>query len=252
MPGEEFTAPEWQGDYELSDENARALGKYDSAQAALDSVAGKEARLRTSVQVPSDDTSEEDRTKFNETINTYRGVPPNAEGYEIEHPELPEGMIHQGELETQIRQVAKENHVSNKALSALAKVFTAFQIGNHNALAQEAQTTIADLTKELKEGGKDPVKILGDGKKNLGTARRAAMELSKLLGLDYIDDHQQPRSKLIDDMTIPGAKGCLGNKPSIIKTYQWIWDNFFAEGHTPPAGAPEGSTESVFDFKDMD
>ncbi len=251
MP-EEFTAPEWQGDFTLSDENARALGKYDTAQAALDSTADKEARLRTSVQVPTETSSDEDRGKFNETINTYRGVPPDATGYEIEHPELPEGMTHNGDLETQIRQAAKEHHVSNKALGALSKVFTAFQIGNHNALAAEAQTTMKTLSDELKQAGKDPLTILGDGDKNLGTARRAAMELSKILLLDYVDDHQQSQSKLIDDMTIPGAKGCLGNKTSIIKVFQWIWDNHFAEGHTPPAGAPEKKGSSVFDFDDMD
>lgn len=248
---DEFVAPDWQEGFELSDENARALGKYESAQAALDSVAGKETLLRTSVRVPGDDASDEDKAKFNETINTYRGVPENPEGYEIEHPELPEGMTHQMELETKIRQVAKENHVSNKSLAALAKVFTEFQVTNHLALAQEAKTTIEELTKELKEAGKNPVTVLGDDK-NIGTARRAAMALSTLLGLDYIDDHQQQRSKLIDDLTIPGAKGCLGNKSSVIKVFQWAWENHFAEGHTPPAGAPEGSAESVFDFKDMD
>jgi hypothetical protein len=252
MAGEDFTAPDWQGDFTLSEDNAKALGKYDTVQAALDSTAEKETRLRTSVQVPSDTSSDEDRTKFNEKINTYRGVPVDAIGYEIEHPELPEGMEHQGELETQIHQVAKEHDVSNKALGALAKVFTAFQIGNHNALATEAQTTIKTLSDELRQAGKDPLTILGDGDKNLGTARRAAMELSKLLNLDYVDDHQQARSKLIDDMTIPGAKGCLGNKSSIIKVMQWIWENHFAEGHTPISGSPEKKGESVFDFTDMD
>lgn len=246
---DEFTAPDWQGDFTLSDENAKALGKYDSAQAALDSAASKETQLRTSVQLPGEEASDEDRAKFNETINKHRGVPPDEAGYEIEHPELPEGMEHQMELETQIRKVAKEHHVSKTALAALAKVFTGFQVNNHLALAQEAKTTIEELTKEL---GSNAITVLGDGDKNIGTATRAAMELSKKLNLDYIDDHQQQRSKLIDDLTIPGAKGCFGNKASLIKVFQWLWENHFAEGHTAPAGAPEGSTESVFDFKDMD
>jgi hypothetical protein len=237
----------------LSDNEKQTLGtKYNTQEDAIKAIphatkkfAELDKQLKAAVHWPDEKTSDEDRAKFTAQMNKHRGVPEAPEGYEIEHPELPEGMAHDAEFENKIRAIAKERNVSQEALAALAKEFSDYRISQHNAVMAEAKSCIDALVTEL--GQSEANRILGykdtEGKQVMGTAKRGMMMLSSKAGLDYTDDHNAAQSQLIDAIERVNPSGCLGNQPALIIAGQWLWDNVFSEGHTPAGSPPEGGGE---------
>jgi len=247
------TAPEWIGEYEgFGADDVKVLSRYPTVDEALKGIANKDRMISSSIRFPDENTPEEERTKFEAKIHEYRGVPKDAKDYEIEHPELPEGMAHDAEFENQMRQVAIEEKVSKKAMSRLAKVFAEYRINQHLAYAKEAKATIDRFIEE--NGQERANQILGytdkDGKQVTGTAKRGWMGLSKEMNFDYVDDHNEPQSKLIDSLEKINPGGVLGNDPILINIGQWLWETRYKEGDTPIGNAPEGGGEpSAFSDK---
>ena len=241
---ETVTAPEWVGELEgFEAGDIEVLSRYDSSDAALKGIAQKDKKISSSLRFPDDKTSDDDRAKFDAQVHEYRGVPKTDAEYEIEHPELPEGMTHNAEFENRIRVIAKEHNVSQKALAALSKEFSDTRINGHKAISDAAKTCMDNYTKEMGQSVANEVLGYKDekGEQVMGTSKRGFMGLSTELEFDYVDDHNSAQSKLIDSIERIHPTGCLGNDPVMIKIGQWLWETKYKEGTTPPAGAPEGS-----------
>lgn len=244
-------APEWHSEFELSEESKKYLSKYDSADKALDSIAGKEKLLRTTLRVPGEAASEDEHNKFKEVIHKYQGVPDKPKEYEVDHPELPQGMSHNADFENKMRQIAVDNHVPKSVFKEFAKAFTEYQINEYKTVMDEAQSCIDAMVSEL--GQSKANEVLGyeneKGEKVMGTAKRGWMGLSQVLDLDYVDEHNVSQSKIIDELESINPNGCLGNKPVLIKIGQWLWEKHFKEGSTATGKPSEtgGKTEVFSD-----
>ena len=248
---ETYETGTWHDEFQLSDESRKYLSKYDAPEKAFESIVSREKMIGSMIKVPTDKDDEEKHTKFREIIHKYQGVPKSGEEYEVEHPDLPDGMVHNTEFENQMRQIAAETKCPKETFKALSKAFSDYQINQHLERIGEAKTTIDAMKTELGESRAKEVLGYKNEKGELvpGTAKRALMILSERAGLDYVDDHNSPQSKLLDVIEEINPSGCLGNKAALIQAGQYLWDNFFKEGSTPPAGAPSSDGDELFSDK---
>jgi len=89
-----------------------------------------------------------------EEISEYRkalGVPATADGYELESPTLPEGMVVDEAKAKKLAEIAHSKGISKEAFQELAKAYNAEQIAAFEAQKQEQAQKIIDATAEMKK-----------------------------------------------------------------------------------------------------
>lgn len=106
------------------------------------------------------------------------GIPADADKYEIEKPELPQGMEWDDDLESKAKTLAHEHGVPAAALNAFVGLFAEKQAGDFSKYAEELSAAEQDLTATLqKDWGPEYARKL-DG------AKRAANFIGEKAGLD--------------------------------------------------------------------
>lgn len=206
--------------------------------------------MTTSYRIPDelDKLSEEDRTNLTARAKRIVGVPDKADAYEI--GDLPEGIDFPDELQTQIREAALAGDVPAGGLGKVVKTYMDYL--QQADLASNEQRTAA-LNQFKKELGPKADVVLGkknaDGTIELGTAQRAAMQLSEQLGMDYKDEQGTQKSHLLDCLDATQ----LGDRIPLVKVFQHLWDTLYAEGEPVlSSGDAMLGTDSFFDYTDMD
>jgi hypothetical protein len=235
----------WLDDYEaITAEDRKALQKYKTPEEALLGGVNAMRLIGKSVRLPDEKTSPQERAKFDQQIATYMGVPNQANDYKFERPTLPAGLPYDEDSEKWFRDTAHKAKLPQGAATALYNAWNERQIAAHQARFQEMQKAEEQLKREWAAEWEVKLGVPGDSKR-IGTVKQAIMQISQNLGLDYNDEQGNPQSRLIDDLEFNRPAGCLGDKTTILKVFDWIYENCFAEGKTPP-GAPVPGREGAF------
>ena len=220
----------------LGDENKQLFAKYKTEADFHNGAANAIRMIGKSVRFPDEKTSEEDRAAFDAKVNKYRGVPENGE-YELDRSIVPENIEYDEELETSLKQWAKDHHASAKDVSDLHEMYCKSMLGRHEVMEKAAKEGEDALRKEW---GEDFDKKIGkEGDKNVGTIKAGLIQLSKMLKMDYKDGEGNPQSHLIDDLEFIRPGGAIGDKTNLTKAIDYLIDYRFAEGRTHQ-GEPVG------------
>lgn len=158
---------------------------------ALQSYNELETALGSRVKLPTPESSAEEISTFYKRL----GCPENPDAYELEKPELPEGMTYDEAFEKAIRSIAYDEGLTKNQMHALHKAFNEYQVNKHNNFTAEMQRTREEGERLLKEGWG------ADYGKNLETAKRACQELGG------------------DDFVTLLVESGLGNNPVMVKTF---------------------------------
>lgn len=131
-----------------------------------------------------------------EEVSAYRkalGVPETPDGYELESPTLPEGMVFDTDKAKKLAELAHAKGISKEAFQELAKAYNANQIAEFEAQQKVVQENIKSATIEMKkEWGRD-------FEKNLAKAEAAIITV---FGEDF--------NKMLQETG-------LGNDPRVIR-----------------------------------
>lgn len=241
----------WVDEYpDLSDEDREMLGRYKTRDDAIKAIPNQRRQISQGLTVPDENTSEEDKAKFDAKIAAYHGVPDKPDGYELP---MPEGVDRDEQLETFFRDTMHKHKGSKGLATAL--------FDGWNALNAERKKVYDDAVKEAetqlrKEWRNDfDTKIGNPEKEVIGTIKKAGLALSKILKLDYKAEDGSLRSELTDCLDLDRKNGPLGDKVAILKVFDWVYENFFAEGKTfggdPATGKGKGE-DDLLEFHDMD
>ena len=246
----------------LSDEDKQTLSKYKTQQEAIEATVHStkkfteyDDKLKSAVNWPGKETSEEDKASFDSKMATYRGVPTKPEDYKFDRSKTPEGVPYDEGLEAWFRGKMHEAGASQKTAESVYNAWTEMQIKNH----QVAEKVATDGEKALidKYGEDFDVKFGKPGdKENIGTIKQTLLQLSNLLGMDYKDKDKNPQSRLLDALELTRTGGRFGDKPEIAVLADWLHENFFAEGKSHfgqglTVKGEEGGGD-FFDYNDMD
>lgn len=203
---------------------------FPDALTMLKAGADTYRKMGKSVHWPDEKTSDEDKAKFTEKLNTYNKVPANPEGYVIDTSDLPEGVEPDENMIKWFRQNAFDAKAPQSTVTNLVAAWNKMQIENHDAVENIAKEDEKNLRKEW--GDEFDVKIGKPDSDKIGTVKMGLLQLSTILGLNYKDDAGNPQSHLIDCLEMNRKDGMLGDKIPIIKVFDWVYQNCFAEGKT--------------------
>ena len=248
----------------LSDDDKKTLSsKYKTQQAAIEATvhstrkfAEYDEQIKNAVNFPDDETSDEDKVKFNERVAAYQGVPKEAKDYMLERPkELPDGMGWDEGMEKWFRETIFKGKVPQSVAQQMFNDYCERRIGEHKAYQGVAKASEKELRDEIGEDGY--LAWFGDPKdeESVGNIRQTVIQLSKLLEFDYKGEDGSPQSKLADCLELQRKNGCLGDMVPILKVLNFVHSHFFAEGASMSgdfAKVETGKGKSVFDFDDMD
>jgi len=247
----------------LSDDDKQTLSKYDTQQAAIEATvhstrkfAEYDEQIKSAVHFPDDTTSDEDKTKFNEKVAVYQGVPDKAENYVLARPEkLPEGMAWDEGLEKWFRDKMAATKTPQSIASQLFNDYCERMVGQHTDYQGIAKKAEKELRDEIHDDGM--LAWFGDSKdkENIGSIRQTVLKLSELLKLDYKGEDGSPQSKLADCLELQRKNGCQGDMIPILKVLNFCHEHYFKEGASMSGELAKTKTEEgegVFAFKDMD
>lgn len=254
---EETTEESWLDAHDLSDEDRETLSKYETHEEALKGSANAIRQVGKSVRFPDEETSDEDKTKFNERIAAYQGVPDKPENYKLERPkELPEGMVWDEGMEQWFREKTFNAKTPQSIAQQMFNDYCEMKVSQFNAYQKVAKGAEEELRKEL---GNDFEVWFGNpkDKESIGTIKQTVNALSKALDLDYGKDAQGvPQSKLADCLELERKNGCLGDMVPILKVLNFVHTHFFAEGASVSGDfvsvKDQAAGDDFWKFKDMD
>ena len=104
------------------------------------------------VIIPGENASPEEISEYRKAL----GIPESPDGYELESPSLPEGMVVDEAKAKKLAEIAHSKGISKEAFQELAKAFNAEEIARFEAMQQEQAQKIKDATIEMKkEWGRD-------------------------------------------------------------------------------------------------
>lgn len=232
----------------LSEDDRKLFSRYPSQEKAMTGAAETMRKVGKSVHWPDDKTSDEDRTKFNDKVAEYQDVPTKPEDYKIDRSGIPEGVAYDEEIEKNFRQWAHASKAPQSVVNEMVVNYNKMMLGRH-----EAMETVAKEDEEVyrKELGKDADIKLGkaDDDESIGTIKEGLLQLSAKLKLDYKDDKDNLRSRLIDDLELNRKNGQIGNKISLIKAFDYLLNIAYTEGTTvlgEPAKGKAGKEGGAF------
>lgn len=104
------------------------------------------------VKIPGEKATEDEVKAYRTAI----GVPDNADGYQFEKPQLPEGMSFDEGLEKGFKAMALELNLNAKQAAGLYKMYNDYQMGLHQSVmdADTQNTTTAQEALKKEWGGK--------------------------------------------------------------------------------------------------
>lgn len=143
------------------------------------------------IKMPTPESSAEEISNFYARM----GRPENPEGYEIDRPELPEGMAYDENFENTMRGIAHEIGITKAQMKNLVNAYNEYQIERFNTESAELTKTYEEGKAALQSDWKE------DYKANLEVAKRACRELG---GEDFV--------ALLEENKI-------GNNPIFVKTF---------------------------------
>lgn len=152
----------------FSAEGKDRLERFEKPEDAAISYLELESSMGGKVKIPAEDAPEEEWTAYYDKIR-----PESAEKYEVERPEMPEGLPYDEELEKSIKALAHKAGLSKKQLAAMAKGYNDYVIGIFN--------TRIDETKRLNEERWANLKIKWGERQtteNIELAKRAFNEIA--------------------------------------------------------------------------
>jgi len=164
------------------------------------------------VKVPGENATPEEIAEYRKTL----GIPETPDGYELESPALPEGMVFDQDKAKAFAELAHAKGISKEAFQELVKHFNASQIAEFEASQKAVQENIKAATIEMKkEWGKD-------FEKNLAKAEAAIITV---FGEDF--------NKMLQETG-------LGNDPRVIrgmfKASQTIGEDRLVTANKPTTG----------------
>jgi len=155
--GEELQAPDWMTSVPKEHRDDKALWKHKDFSSYLKESRENSDKLASfdpekALNIPGDDTSEEDREAFYQKL----GKPETADGYELDDPGFPDGLNRDTDLEGQIKAFAHQVNMPTDMLNKfvglynglMAEVYTAAK----EADAKELEENTNALKAELKDG----------------------------------------------------------------------------------------------------
>lgn len=136
----------------FSDEMKTALDKFDSPEKLANGYIELEkhaSRLKNEkgLVVPGENATSEQIAEFNRGI----GVPDAPDGYELDVPEFPEGMIYNEERANKFSALAHSVGIPKAAFQALVKAFNEDQVAEFEAQATAGKDFREKSTAEMKK-----------------------------------------------------------------------------------------------------
>jgi hypothetical protein len=197
----------------LSDDDKQLLSRYPNEEKAWSGLTETARKVGKSVHWPDDNTSEEDRQKFNERLNEFQGVPKTPEEYEFDRSIVPERIAYDEEMEKNFRQWMHDSKAPKSLAKQIYENYCKTMLQRHEQIENQAKENEQYLRGKM---GDDFDKKIGDGKERVGTIKEGLIRLSKDLGMDYKDEQGNLQSRLIDDLEMVGKNGAAGDKPNLI------------------------------------
>lgn len=105
------------------------------------------AKTEGMIKVPDENASEDEIKAYNKAL----GVPDDANGYEFEKAQLPEGMSYDENLEKSFKQFCHQNKIGAKQAAGLYKMYNEYQTALHNNITQSEQQSIQQAQEALKK-----------------------------------------------------------------------------------------------------
>lgn len=188
---------------------------WQNLDAVLDSYGTLEQSLGSRVKLPDENTLPAERSAFYNKL----GRPETKDDYELDRPQMPEGMTYDEKFEMTMRGVAHEAGITQSAMKALVKAFNEYQITAFGEVADEMARAVEEGDRALKE------KWGADYKPNFEIVERACVELIPDTGL------REKFAQLVDE------KG-LRNHPVFGEVFFGIGKSMlndtFVKGQPPP------------------
>lgn len=182
--GKELQAPDWMSSVPKEFRDDKALWKHSDISSYFKESLENSQKLEgldpeKVLTIPGDDTGNEDRETFYQRL----GKPKTAEGYELDDPAFPDGLLRDTELEGHLKQWAFKANMSSDALKEL--------VGEYNKHMAEGYTVArAEYEKDLEAQSKALKTELGDGYNEFVTkAQRAAEKLGGEEFLNLLKDY---------------------------------------------------------------
>ena len=222
----------WLDEHEnLSDEDKKLFSRYKSRDDALTGAAETMRKVGKSVHWPDDKTSDKDRATFDAKVHDYQGVPKTPKDYKIDRSGIPDNIEYDEEMEANFREWAHASKAPQSVVEKFVAGYSATMLGRHKAVEDVAKAAEEEL---MKEWGADFDVKLGkkDDDESIGVIKERLLQLSAELKLDYKDDKENPRSRLVDELEFLGKNGALGNRVAVIKALDNLLEFKYAEGTT--------------------
>lgn len=203
-------------------EGSDRLARFDDKDTAgiVKSYLDMETQSGGKVKIPNEESTPEERSAFYNKL----GRPGQPQDYEVDKPDMPEGMDYDEKFEMTMRGIAHESGVTKDQFKALVKAYNDYQM-------------------EIFSDGADDLQLFQDMKGLIKTEEETKTELqTKWLGDDYAKNMEISRRALRE--LVPGElgeqfvdlinKSKLGNNPIMIQAFKEIGskmlDDTFVKG----------------------
>lgn len=252
--------PHWSDSHEVITSNVELhdfAKRYDSEGAMA--KAGYEARskLGSSFRLPDDlkTLSEDQKGELSSRMKTLKTVPENAEGYEVNRPDMPDGLTYDESFESSVREFAHQRGWENKEVQEIMDFLNSGVVAAHTRLEQGQAKASSAAEQDYKALCGADYKAKMQGISNL------LSQATDAIGLRYTDDKGESRSKLNDCLdAIQVGKGDdatmeirqIGNKVPVMQLLSWIHETFLQEGEPITGGEQGGGESGFFDYKTED
>ena len=177
-------------------------------------------RDENKVKIPDDKATPQEKRAFYDRL----GVPKDEKGYEIERPQMPDGLAYDETFESLALKKAAEVGISKGAMKELYKAYNDYFIGSYLTRKQAAEKQLTEATAQLKT--------------DLGDKFDAEMEIAQR----FVDKGGDEFKKFIDEPLPAGI--VLKNHPLFIKAMnaygKMVLDDTSPRGGARGAGQPEG------------
>ncbi len=259
--GESLTdGTHWSESHEDITSNADVLAfaqRYESPAAMAKAGYESRSKLGNSFRLPDDlkTLSEDQKGELSSRMKTLKTVPENAEGYEVTHPDMPDGLTYDEKFESSIREFAHQRGWENKEVQEIMDFMNSGVVAAHTRLEQGQAKASSEAERDYKAlcGADYKAKMLG--------ISNLLSQATDAIGLRYTDDKGESRSKLNDcldaiqvgkgdDATIKISQ--IGNKVPVMQLLSWIHETFLQEGEPITGGEQGGGGVDFFDYKTED
>jgi hypothetical protein len=236
--------PEWTQEYGLSEDDKSTLSKYDTPESALEGganairLSGSPDRIIKGLDtLDMDKLDDSQRQALSRNIARINGVPDSPVGYDIARPDMmPDGMQYDYGLENWLRDQAHKRGWSNASVNEFVQEWNKRQFEAHEKIERAAEQVERDMMQEMGQGRFTAAFGKNGDPNMIGNVKRCLMTASRELGLDYKDENGFPQSRLLDELEMKRKDGRIGDRASVLKFVNWVWDKYMAEGGTGSGG----------------